>query len=551
MAIRQEAAASSKPSAERDFSLLTDVAEGVTVHDAEGRLVFANEAAAELCGFSSVEALLSSKELQIVDENGAPVRPTDLPGRRVLAGLDAPERWVRFASASGGEGRWVLISARRLRSDPSLAISTLTDATRVLQSKARELVEVESARSLRYGALRADVTEALAAHRGISEMLQDCCESLVEHVHVSFARVWLADPTGEYLDLVASAGKYTHLDGAHRRVKVGDFKIGKIASERRAHLTNDVLHDPRVGNPAWAEREGMVAFAGYPLIVGEHLVGVMAAFATRPLPDDTLAALGSVGVAIAQGIERRRAELELEERARDLARSNADLEQFAYVASHDLQEPLRMVASYVQLLERRYKDKLDDDARDFIGFAVEGATRMRQLVDDLLLYSRVGTRGKELSPVDLEGVLRAVQKNLERTIVESQAVITSDPLPTLLGDQGQLIQLLQNLVGNAIKFRRDEPPRVHVSAKRDDTHWTISVKDNGIGIEPAYFERIFVIFQRLNQRERYPGTGIGLAIAKKIVERHGGVISVQSTPGEGSTISFTVPIAPRARRSAP
>jgi light-regulated signal transduction histidine kinase (bacteriophytochrome) len=334
-------------------------------------------------------------------------------------------------------------------------------------------------------------------------------------------------------------------------VPVGALKIGRIAAERQPHLTNDVLHDPWVGDPAWAEREGMVAFAGYPLVVNDSLVGVMAAFATEALAEDTMVALGSVGDAIAQGVERRKAELRLEERARDLARSNADLEQFAYVASHDLQEPLRMVASYVQLIERRYNAKLDDSAREFIAFAVEGVTRMRCLIEDLLAYSRVGTRGRAPAPLDVGKVVATAQKNLERAIADSAAEITQDPLPQeVVADEGQLIQVFQNLIGNAVKFRRDEIPRVHIGARREGPDWVFSVRDNGIGIEREYFDRIFVIFQRLNPREIYPGTGIGLAITKKIIERHGGRIWVESTPGVGSTISFTIPVTPRTWRSA-
>src|SRR6185312_7886768 len=277
--------------------------------------------------------------------------------------------------------------------------------------------------------------------------------------------------------------------------------------------------------------------------------GVMAAFATEPLADDTLVALGSIGDAIAQGVERRKAEISLEERARDLARSNAELEQFAYVASHDLQEPLRMVASYVQLIERRYKDKLDDNAREFIQFAVEGVTRMRRLIEDLLAYSRVGTRGRPLAPVDVTALVATAEKNLEQAIAESGAQITRDELPQLLADEGQLVQVFQNLIGNAVKLRREDVPRVHVGARRQGAEWIFSVQDNGIGIEPEYFERIFVIFQRLNPREIYPGTGIGLAITKKIVERHGGRIWVESTPGVGSTVFFTLPATPRTWRA--
>jgi light-regulated signal transduction histidine kinase (bacteriophytochrome) len=289
----------------------------------------------------------------------------------------------------------------------------------------------------------------------------------------------------------------------------------------------------------------MVSFAGYPLVVDGKLIGVLAMFARYALPEDTTSVLATISDLVAQGLVRRRTETELEHRLQDLARSNAELEQFAYVASHDLQEPLRMVASYNQLLARRYKGKLDKDADDFIGFSVEGVTRMQRLINDLLEYSRVGTRGGERVEVDLAEVLGHVRSNLERAIADTKAIITNDPLPRVQADQGQMLQLLQNLVGNAIKFHRDdEAPAVHVGMKPDGQ--TFFVKDNGIGIDSQFFERIFVIFQRLNAREKYPGTGIGLAICKKIVERHGGRIWVESEPGKGSTVLFTLPTPRRS-----
>ncbi len=239
--------------------------------------------------------------------------------------------------------------------------------------------------------------------------------------------------------------------------------------------------------------------------------------------------------------DRKFAEEELRRTTEELARSNAELEQFAYVASHDLQEPLRMVASYAQLLAKRYRSHLDADADDFIGYVVGGATRMQTLINDLLAYSRVGTRGKPLRPTNAQTALKQALDNLQIAIEDSGAVVTQDPLPEVIGDDTQLCQLFQNLLGNAIKYRGEYPPQVHVTAKRNATKWVFSVKDNGIGFEPEYAERIFVIFQRLYGATEYPGTGIGLAICKKIVERHGGSIWVESQPGKGSTFYFTMP----------
>lgn len=238
---------------------------------------------------------------------------------------------------------------------------------------------------------------------------------------------------------------------------------------------------------------------------------------------------------------RKRVESELEARAEDLRRSNAELEQFAYVASHDLQEPLRMVSSYTQLLARRYKDQLDDDAGEFIGYAVDGAERMQRLINDLLVYSRVGTRGKEFTQIDCNEVFAAVRDNLRIVVEESGAELTSGELPTVMGDRSQLIRLLQNLTENALKFKSERPPEVSVRAESRGDEWVFSVRDNGIGLDPEYVDRIFVIFQRLHSRVQYPGTGIGLAVCKKIVERHGGRIWVESTVGERSIFRFTIP----------
>ncbi|HKZ54910.1 MAG TPA: ATP-binding protein, partial [Anaerolineales bacterium] len=240
--------------------------------------------------------------------------------------------------------------------------------------------------------------------------------------------------------------------------------------------------------------------------------------------------------------DRMRAEEELRHYATELEHSNQELEQFAYVASHDLQEPLRMVAGYTQLLSRRYQGKLDADADEFIAFAVDGATRMQRLINDLLEFSRVGTRGKPPEVTDCEVVFERAVLNLKLAIEERHARVTHDPLPTLMADGSQLIQLLQNLIGNAVKFHGGRLPEVHIGASRENGAWLFRVRDNGIGIDPKYFERIFLIFQRLHNRTDYAGTGIGLAVCRKIVERHGGSIWVESEPGKGATFFFTIPI---------
>ena len=283
----------------------------------------------------------------------------------------------------------------------------------------------------------------------------------------------------------------------------------------------------RVDNEVFWRREGTsfpVEYSSHPLMQNGVLMGAVVAFTNIT--------------------QRREAEQKLQETAAALERSNKELEQFAYVASHDLQEPLRMVASYVQLLARRYHDQLDADANDFINFAVDGAKRMQTLINDLLAYSRVGTRGKAMVTTDCELVLQEALNNLQVTTAESHAVITHDPLPKVIGDAVQLNQLFQNLISNAIKFRKPGAiPHIQVTAERHAAEWRLAVRDDGIGIDLRNADRIFQIFQRLHTREEYPGTGIGLAVCKKIVERHGGHIWVESQPGEGATFFFTLPAA--------
>jgi PAS domain S-box-containing protein len=252
----------------------------------------------------------------------------------------------------------------------------------------------------------------------------------------------------------------------------------------------------------------------------------------------------AIGVYLRDFSERERLVEALAQRGAELARSNRELEQFTYIASHDLQEPLRMVGSYTQLLEQRYADRLDADAREFLRYAREGAMRMRELIDALLSYSRLDTRAQAFRAVSMEKVLTLALANLRESIARSKAELTLGTLPEVEGDPVQLGQVLQNLIGNAIKFHGPNPPRISVGADRLGKDWRFHVRDDGIGIPPEYQDRLFVLFSRLHSREEYPGTGIGLSICKKVVERHGGKLWVESTgrPGEGTTFFFTLPV---------
>ena len=288
---------------------------------------------------------------------------------------------------------------------------------------------------------------------------------------------------------------------------------------------------------------GFLSFIAVPMISKGKVVGVMHlrsssenAFTER---DRKLAE--SVGAEIASAFANAQLYDQVRLQTEELARSNRELEQFAYIASHDLQEPLRMVVSYLGLLARRYERQLDADADEFIGYAVDGANRMQVLIDDLLTYSRVGTREIELQPTDCGRILDQAIANLKVAIEDSEAQVTRGELPTVSADGTELTQLFQNLLGNAIKFRGQEPPRVDISAEPDNGRWLFSFRDNGIGIAPEHHQRIFDIFQRLHGRSQYSGTGIGLAICKRIVERHHGEIWVESEPGAGTTFRFSLP----------
>ena len=290
-------------------------------------------------------------------------------------------------------------------------------------------------------------------------------------------------------------------------------------------------------------RYGMPSTIVVPLIARDEVVGllVLRSRKVEAFTQHHLILAQQVGMQIAGAIANAWAYAALKDAEAALVRSNAELEQFAFVASHDLQEPLRVVGSYVQLLARRYAGQLDARADRYIGRSIAGVERMRTLINDLLTYSRVGTRGLELTPIRTETVVAEVLEGLAVTIRETAAEVTWDPLPVVQADAMQVGQLFQNLLGNALKYRSEQAPRVHIAVERQGQWWRFAVQDNGIGIDPAYAERIFLVFQRLHTRDEYPGTGIGLALCQKIVERHGGQLSVESQEGAGATFSFTLP----------
>jgi PAS domain S-box-containing protein len=280
----------------------------------------------------------------------------------------------------------------------------------------------------------------------------------------------------------------------------------------------------------------------YPLAIRQLSGSVMEVLYNASLFRNGEGAVQGIFAAARDITEKKRADERVKYMLAELKRSNTELEQFAYVASHDLQEPLRIIGSFAQLIEKDYSSKLDEEGEEYIRFIVDGASRMQRLINDLLDFSRVTTRAREFAPVDFNTTITIAIRNIAVSIEQSGALVTHDPLPTLPADEGQFVMVFQNLIGNAIKFRRDERPTVHVSAELRGADWLFSVKDNGIGIDRNHFDRIFILFQRLHGRNQYPGTGIGLAICKKIVERHGGALWVESEPQKGSTFYFRLPI---------
>ena len=507
---------------------------------------------------------------------------------------EASQRWYAFTATPDWDGGIVVgtmdITGRK-RAEAALTGEAVRFEQRAEERTGKTLMRQRSVSRFQH---------SLLAAAPLEDKLQTVADAIVRLFDADFCRIWLIRPgdlceqgcphaevhegpdvcrrRDRCLHLVTSSGRYTHIDGpAHRRIPFGCYKIGRLASEEEAKfVSNDVGNDPRVHNHAWARELGLVSFAGYQLRTpGEETLGVLALFAKHPILADEDALLEGLGSTVARVVKqavaeeallrrtgelarsntkleqelagRGRAEEELKLALADLGRSNKDLEQFAYVASHDLQEPLRMVSSYTQLLARRYRGQLDAAANEFIAYAVDGANRMQKLIDDLLAYSRVGTRAKAFQPTDCTAVLDQALANLKAAIETSGAVVTHGPLPAVVHDNLLLVQLFQNLIGNAIKFHVEMPPRIHVSAEQKGEEWVFAVRDNGIGIDPQYAERIFTIFQRLHTREEYPGTGIGLAICQKIVERRGGRIWVESQPGTGSTFYFTIPVGGDAR----
>jgi signal transduction histidine kinase len=376
-------------------------------------------------------------------------------------------------------------------------------------------------------------------------------EKVADFSPATAVQIWLVNPESKTFER-AACRNLNESEWKRRKLETLPELVREVVACKAAVFARNVQTDARTLDPSFYRQEGIISYLGVPLLMKGEVIGdlVLLTRSEHEFQSEEINFLSTLAGQAAGAIHNSLLYEQTRRQARELTRSNAELEQFAYVASHDLQEPLRMITGYTNLLAKRYGNKLDEDAREFIGFAVNGAKRMHVLINDLLSYSRVGTAAKPLAETDCEGVFAKTLASLQVAIRESGATITKEDLPTVIADETQLGQLFQNLLSNAIKYRGEDAPRIHVGCKEQAGRWLFSVRDNGIGIDPQYAERIFIIFQRLHTRDEYSGTGIGLAICKKIVERHGGKIWVESAPGEGTTCFFTLPVESRDTNAA-
>jgi PAS domain S-box-containing protein len=484
------------------------------------------------------------------------IHPEDKP--RVLATIAAtvqerkPHLLEYRIIRPDGEVRWLEARGRMFfdrEGQPERLVGVCMDVTE------RKHAEQELAQQHRLSNLLAEVGMILTRGDDLQPMLQACAEAVVRHTGSAFSRIWTLRAGEDVLELRASAGIYTHLDGAHSRIPVGQFKIGRIAADRAPHLTSDVLADPEIGDLEWARREGMRAFAGHPLIAGNVLLGVIGTFSRQPLTHVDLQALGSVALSIAVGIQKKRhkealrlSEEHLRRRAEELAklasaleRSNRELDAFAYAASHDLRAPLRGIANLAQWIEEDLAGQqlLNDDTSQMLQLMRSRMHRMEGLIEGLLEYSRAGRVHHAPEDVDVGLLVREVVDLLSPA--EPAQVVVAPGLPTLRTERLPLQQIFLNLIGNGLKHARRHDAVIEVSAREDGAFQEFTVKDNGGGIPPEYQSRIWGIFQTLEARDKVEGTGIGLALVKKLVESAGGRVWVESEPGEGAAFKFTWP----------
>jgi len=528
---RKQAEAALRESEERFRSVVDSANDGILVYDKQLNVIAGNLAAERILGLplaNIIGAAGFTSLLPCVHADGSPILPDERPTRLTVKSGKPLTGQIVGIYRPDGSMNWLSVNTGFLRrpgdTDWYGVVSTIGDITKQRHAEPA-LSASEALYRQTFELATADITKQRHAELALS-----ASEALYRQTfELATAGIAHVDLSGRFMKVNR---RLCEILGYGEQELIGR-PVKEISHPEDRNLTDSQRMRVRSGEkPSVRFEKRYLRKSG--AIVWVDLSVALACDASGA-PQYEIALFDDI-------TERKKAEAALREAHEELKRSNAELEQFAYVASHDLQEPLRMVSSYTQLLMRRYGDKLDGDAKDFTAFIVDGATRMKQLIEDLLAYSRVGTRDKNFKPVDAESSLKRALTNLRAAIQDSGATVTQDKLPTIPCDEVQLAQLFQNLIGNALKFRKpDVAPAVHVGAAEQGAEWEFMVRDNGIGIEPQYFERIFMVFQRLHDKGEYPGTGIGLAIVKKVVERHGGRIWVQSQPGAGTTFHFTMP----------
>ncbi|MFC4542205.1 ATP-binding protein [Halosolutus amylolyticus] len=513
------------------------------VLEADGSLERWNRSLCEVTGYSNADvATMNAVEFVAEDDR-------DLIANAIADGFETGSIQVEAS----------LLTKEGDRIPYEFAASTLEtpDGDRVLAGVGRDISDrKERERVLEHRARQqqvvADLGQFALETDDIDELMREATRQVAAVLDTDYCKVLDLDERGDALLLRQGVGWQDGLVGTETvSADEADSQAAYTLANDHPIVVEDLETETRFGGPELLTNHDVRS--GISTVIGpfDEPWGILGVHDTdsRSFTDEDVTFVQSVANVLAEAIERQQYRTELEELIADLEVSNERLEQFAYAASHDLQEPLRMVSTYLQLIERRYGDELDDEGTEFLEYAVDGADRMRDMIEGLLQYSRVETRGDAFEPVDMDAVLENVRENLQVTIDRTDAEITAESLPRVVGDAGQLQQVLQNLLSNAIEYSGPESPRIHVGAERNGTQWTVSVADDGIGIDPADQERIFEVFQRLHSRETHAGTGIGLALCERIVERHGGEIWVESDPGEGATFSFTVPaVEPESTR---
>ncbi|GAB3035606.1 hypothetical protein GCM10025298_26020 [Natronobiforma cellulositropha] len=520
-------------------ALAAAVPDGIIVLDTDSRIQYANPAVETILGYAP-DDLVGERIVRII------------PARHRRHHLEAVERYLETGERhrewqaielpgkhrDGHEVPLGISLAEFVANDRHYFVGLFRDVSAMKEAQRTLAVKVSQQESVAYLAQLALETSDL------DDFFEKVVEITAAATGAEFCQLLELDAETDTLTLRAGVGW-------------GDERIGTDTIPA-TETTSQAGYTLCAGEPVVVEDLGPEARFTHPRLLVDHGIrsgitvvvgpadepwGILGVHdsAPRQFPAHDVAVLQSVSVVVATAIERRRFETRLSETIDRVEASNERLEQFAYVDSHDLQEPLRTISGYLGLLEHGYGDVLGEDGREFVDLAVDGAYRMQEMVSSLLAYSRVETQGDDFERVDLDAVVEYALADLRAQVEETAAEVTLEPLPSVDGDASQLRQLFQNLLSNALEYAGEEPPRVHVSAERAADSWIVSVRDEGIGIDPDDHERVFDVFQRLHRNDDHPGTGIGLAMCKRIVERHGGEIRVDSTPGDGATFSVTLP----------